>query len=267
MQPATFRLSFRAVALCLAISWICVAGVASADEVTLTPVADAALYEQPAGLLANGAGDYLFVGNTAVPDVRRSLLRFDLAAIPPGSTIDSVELTLNVSRTIAGTEDVNVHRVTTDWNEGPSIAPGEEGGGATSMAGDATWIHKNYDTTFWTTPGGDFVAAPSATAAVAGLGPYTWGSTAGLVADVQAWVDSPATNFGWMLVGNEAVGTTAKRFDSRENPGAGVQPELRVVFTPTAALADVPTLDPRMLAVLAVLLMLVGARLVSSRQV
>lgn len=255
------RLSMQLVLIALVV----LAGVASADEVTLQPVADAALYEQAAGTLANGAGEYLFAGNTVSSDVRRSVLRFDLAAVPPGSTIDAVELTLNMSRSIAPTEDVSLHRVTTDWNEGPSIAPGEEGAGATSMAGDVTWIHTNFDTALWTAPGGDFDAAPSATLAVAGLGSYTWGSTAGLVADVQSWVDAPATNYGWMLVGNEASSTTAKRFDSRENAGVGVQPELRVVFTPVGGLEEIPTLDPKMLAALALLLVLAGVRLMSRR--
>lgn len=239
------------------------AGATTADEVTLQPVADATLYEQAAGNLANGAGDHLFAGTTVAPDARRSVLRFDLAAVPPGSTVDAVELALNMSRTIAATEDVSLHRVTTGWSEGASIAPGEEGQGTASLAGDVTWLHTSYDTAFWTTPGGDFFAAPSATVAVANLGVYTWGSTAGLVADVQAWVNAPATNFGWVLVGNEAAGTTAKRFDSRENLAAGVQPELRVVFTPPGPLEEVPTLDPRMLAALALLLVLVGARLAS----
>ena len=248
---------------CLLAASLVLAAAATADEVTLLPVADATLYEQAVGNLANGAGDHLFAGTTVPQDVRRSVLRFDLAALPPGSSIDAVELTLNMSRSIAATEDVSLHRVTSDWTEGPSVAPGEEGQGAASLAGDVTWLHTSFATSFWTTAGGDFVAAPSATAAVSNLGAYTWGSTAGLVADVQGWVEAPATNYGWMLLGNESAATTAKRFDSRENTGAGVQPALRVVFTPAGSLADVPTLDAKLLAVLALLLLLAGARLVS----
>ena len=184
-----------------------------------------------------------------------------MGTIPPGSTIDSVELTLNMSRTIAGSQDVSLHRVTTEWAEGPTDPPGEEGQGESPAIGDVNWVHATYNTLPWNTSGGDFVAGPSAAIAVAGLGPYTWGSTAGLVADVQGWVDDPAVNFGWVLVGNEADPTTAKRFDSRENAGAGVQPSLRIVFSPAAE--EIPTLDPRALAALAILLVLAGASLVS----
>lgn len=38
-----------------------------------------------------------------------------------------------------------------------------------------------------------------------------------MVADVQGWLDNPASNFGWLVKGNEARPTTAKRFNSRQN--------------------------------------------------
>ncbi|MCL4211824.1 MAG: hypothetical protein KJZ68_14310, partial [Phycisphaerales bacterium] len=62
--------------------------------------------------------------------------------------------------------------------------------------------------------------------------PYTWGSTSGMVGDVQGWLDNPAANFGWVLIGNEAVSVTAKRFDSRENPVPENRPVLIVDYTP-----------------------------------
>lgn len=236
---------------------------ALADEVTLEPAADATLYEDASGDAANGAGDYLFAGMTAEPTVRRALLRFDLTSIPPGSIVDSVELTLTMSRSIVGEENVALHRATTAWSEGPSDALGPEGVGAPAQAGDVTWLHTDYDTTFWTTPGGDFEPTASAARGVANVGTYTWGSTPGLVADVQSWVDGTRPNHGWMLVGYEASAPTAKRFDSRENPDPGSRPALRVVFTPAGGtLADIPLLDPRALAALALLLALAGARLV-----
>ena len=67
-------------------------------------------------------------------------------------------------------------------------------------------------------PGGDFSSTVSATQAVDGNGAYVWGSTAQMVADVQGWLDSPAANFGWIVLGDEQQSTTAKRFDSRQNP-------------------------------------------------
>jgi hypothetical protein len=62
-------------------------------------------------------------------------------------------------------------------------------------------------------------------------GPYSWDSTPEMVADVQSWLDDPATNFGWILVGDESQIMTSKRFDSRENPLVQNRPLLRIVWS------------------------------------
>jgi hypothetical protein len=182
--------------------------------------------------LSNGAGEYVFAGTTDAGDVRRALLAFAVAdSLPAGATVDSVVLTLNMSRTVAGTHAVALHRALADWGEGTSdascCAP-EEGTGGTATVGDATWAFRVFRSATWTTPGGDFVAAPSAVRSVAGGGPYRWRS-AQMTADVQGWLDSPATNFGWVLVGDESVVRSAKRFDSRESTATA--PRLRVYYT------------------------------------
>ncbi len=210
-------------------------GSVHADQVQLTPMKDNTLYQDPDGLWSNGAGQHLFAGRTAQVQnsVRRALLAFDVAgAIPPGATINSVTLRLNMSMTISGPQEMTLHRVVSNWGEGASDAFGNEGSGAPAEAGDATWRHTFFDTQFWGGPGGDFVAAPSAMAVVDQFGPYTWGSTSGMVGDVQGWLDNPAANFGWVLIGNEAVSVTAKRFDSRENPVPENRPVLIVDYTP-----------------------------------
>ena len=102
--------------------------------------------------------------------------------------------------------------------------------GAPSTPGDATWIHTFFDTGAWTNPGGDFAAAPSAVLSVGAVGFFTW-SSAQMVADVQAWLDDPSTNFGWMVRGAEGLAST-RRFDSRENPTAAFRPRLTVRFQP-----------------------------------
>ena len=38
-----------------------------------------------------------------------------------------------------------------------------------------------------------------------------------MVADVQSWLDNPASNFGWLVLGDETAIATAKRFDTRES--------------------------------------------------
>jgi hypothetical protein len=51
-----------------------------------------------------------------------------------------------------------------------------------------------------------------------------------MVADVQSWLEDPAGNHGWILIGDESAATTVKRFDSREHPDPGVQPLLTIEF-------------------------------------
>ncbi|UCE87149.1 MAG: multicopper oxidase domain-containing protein, partial [Deltaproteobacteria bacterium] len=215
-----------------------VSGGVSADVVTLEASKDNTLYEDASGSLSNGAGARLFSGATGNVGVRRALIAFDVAdSVPAGSTINSVTLTLYMSRSQrAGTETFSLHRVLADWGEGTSVAPGQEGGGGAASAGDATWIHTFYPSAFWATPGGDFAPTASASISIpARRDPYTWGSTAGMVADVQAWIDDPSSDFGWILIGNEAVNETAKRFDSRENGTLENRPVLVVDFTATVA--------------------------------
>jgi hypothetical protein len=67
-------------------------------------------------------------------------------------------------------------------------------------------------------------------------GPYAWGSTPALVADVQEWIDDPASNFGWILISDEAT-RSAKSYLSREAGSNG--PRLTVQYT-TPFTAAVP---------------------------
>jgi len=218
--------------------WLCGLGLAAlladsgwAASVTLHPVRDNTLYEDAAGGLSNGAGGYLFAGLTNQPNKRRALLAFDVEAeLPAGAVILSAQLVLEMSQTISGATPVALQRVLADWGEGTSNAPNAEGGGAASTLGDATWIHTFWATTAWTNPGGDFAATASATQSVAGDGSYIWGSTAAMVADVQSWLDTPAQNFGWALVGDEATAASAKRFASRENGSTAARPRLELVY-------------------------------------
>jgi hypothetical protein len=182
--------------------------------------------------LSNGAGEWVFAGRNNNGDTRRALMAFAIAdSLPAGATVDSVALTLNMSRSISGAAANALHRVTADWGEGGSdascCAP-EEGTGGSAMAGDATWLQRVFRATDWTTPGGDFAAAPSATQSVGGVGLYRWQSTQ-MAADVQGWLDSPATNFGWIIIGNESAALTAKRFDAHES--AATRPILTVYYT------------------------------------
>ena len=211
---------------------IALAPAALAEVVTLTPAADTTLYDEST-VVACGSGASFIAGNTNNNVRRRALLRFDLAAsIPAGSTINSVSLTLDNNRTRdSQSKSMGLHRVTSSWGEAASDCTNNEGQGVAPQLGDATWLQRTFDTVSWSSPGGDFVAAPSATVSVGGRGDYTW-SGAGLVADVQAWADAPANNFGWALLGDETVTQSARRFSSREASQVGDRPQLTVDFTP-----------------------------------
>jgi len=217
--------------------------VVLAETVNPPPDKDNTLYESSTGDRSNGSGAHLFAGRTLASRgglVRRALISFDLGDIPSHATVNSVQLTLNVSRTPPGqdSQSTSLHKVLSDWGEGASDASGAEGSGTTPATGDATWIHTSFDTELWNSAGGDFAAAASASLSVGENDKYTWESS-GMVADVQAWIDSPSTNFGWLLKGNEADDQTARRFDSRENANSSDRPTLTVDYTVTEIEGDV----------------------------
>ena len=157
------------------------------------------------------------VGSSGVNTIRRGLIAFDIAGtIPAGSVILTATFDLDVVKSPSvGAVNSNfaLHQVTTEWLEGTKS--GTSGNPAT--AGEVTWNSAKHLTTTWTTAGGDFVVMPSGDTAVTGNGTYTWNSTPGMVANVQSWLDSPSTNYGWLLKSdNEATAQTARRFGSKE---------------------------------------------------
>ncbi len=116
--------------------------LASAATIDINPIKDNTLYEYvPAdGDRSNALGNHFFAGETAVGEIRRGVLAFDIAGnIPAGSTITGVSLSLNMSRTPSDTaRTVELHVLLADWGEGTSIAPGEEGDGAPATPNDAS---------------------------------------------------------------------------------------------------------------------------------
>src|SRR6266481_5472800 len=192
----------------------CLGGsLASAGSVSINPSKDNTLYEYNpnVGDVSNALGNHFFAGETALGELRRGVLAFDIAGnVPAGATITGVSLSINVSRVPSDTfYVVQLHKVLADWGEGTSVAPGEEGTGAPATPNDATWRHRFFDMIFWTTQGGDFSATVSASQMVGPLGQYIW-SSGQMILDVQEWLDNPASNFGWLVLGDESTGLTAK---------------------------------------------------------
>lgn len=215
------------------------------SQVTLTPSMDNTLYEE-SGSLSNGAGDFLFAGNTNTGNARRALIAFDVAdALPEEVQVDSVELSLQVSNAPPGAASTqfDIHRLSRTWGESTSDAGNPGGTGTAAASGDATWTHAFHDSETWQTEGGDFDSAASATLSAGGAGQrYTVGSSGVLAADVQSWLDDPSSNFGWILVGDEATTQTARRFDSGDHPTESNRPQLTIYYSTTTAAEnpDVP---------------------------
>jgi hypothetical protein len=148
------------------------------------PLKDNTLIYSTDGSTSQGAGQHFFAGRTgqgSPTDLRRGLLAFDVSAIPSGAKIGSVTLRLYLDRSSDFADrNVALHRVLQDWGEGLSDGGGTEtgaGGGRGELAtsGDATWKYRFYNTAnptaspAWTTEGGDFVAAPSATSSIGNI--------------------------------------------------------------------------------------------------
>ncbi|QJE97206.1 PQQ-dependent sugar dehydrogenase [Luteolibacter luteus] len=205
--------------------------VATATEQTANLVADRdnAIFSDFPGN-SSGAGD-LYAGQIAnSPAYRRALIHFNLSSIPAGADVTSAEVTLQVTKvgpSTGGDFTFGLHRLTADWGEGTSVSLGQ---GAPADEGEATWEDAKFNQLSWDTPGGDFVAGDSASRVVSNLGTYTW-SAAGLAADVQSWVDQPASNFGWILRGDETT-ASAKVFGARHT---AAPPRLTVKYLPGSA--------------------------------
>ena len=254
------RRSLLALAVVAALSFLG-GSLASAGTVNINPSKDNTLYEYDPldGDRSNALGFHFFAGETGMNELRRGVLAFDIAGnVPSGSTITAVSLSVNMSRTPTNTAYVvELHKLLADWGEGTSVAPGEEGDGAPATPNDATWRHRFFDTIFWSTQGGDFSATVSASQSVGPLGHYMW-SSAQMVADVQGWLDNPASNFGWLMLGDESTNLTAKRFDTREStsppvlaityiggtPTPTVTPTATATATPTATSTVTPSATP-----------------------
>lgn len=215
------------------------ASAAFAVEITIGAFKDNIIYSDNVDN-SNGAGPRLDIGRNMGGAFRRSLIAFDVAgSIPSGSTINSARLEIyNFNNTnITETHNYDVFSLLADWGEGTSNS--SMGMGAPATTGDATWNARFFDTTspvLWTTPGGDFAASPSASIDVAAATVNTflaWESAA-LTSDVQDWLDDSASNFGWILIGDETTTEKSVRdFRSRDfTSDVTLRPKLTIDFTP-----------------------------------
>ena len=211
----------------------------SAAVVTVNPSADVELSEQQASFPNPSAVTIVAgtQGSSAGGPRNRGLLQFDLSGqVPAGSSINSVVLSLNVTRAPAAGVNSNfeLYRALTPWSEAA-----------------ATWNAPSA-TASWGAPGGlsgtDWVPLTSGSVPVSGVGTYTFTSNSRLVSDVEAWLANPEANFGWFLMSaGETSLFTARHFASSESL---TPPVLTIEFTPVPEPATCMLLATAGLAVL-----------------
>jgi hypothetical protein len=126
-----------------------------------------------------------------------------------------------------------------DWGEGSKRnVAGRPLEGAPAATGEATWNARFYPDVSWSAPGAaapvDFINSSSATNFIRGTNTYAFDSTSTLIADVQEWLNNPASNFGWLLRSEmETTPLSNRRFASREDTNNA--PRLVIDFSlPTA---------------------------------
>lgn len=198
------------------------------ESISLQPSADTTLFEVEPDKALGGA-DFFNAGTAANSSRNRALLYFDFTGlIPAGAQITSVLLSMDVVRQPAAdsvSSSFSLRRVFSSWGEGSVYQedPLSPGKGGPAAIGNATWNHRSYNDTAWSSPGGaagiDFSTEISSDTIVYGLGDLVmFENTPRLVSDVEFWVEHPELNFGWMLMTEtEGQRRTARSFASRES--------------------------------------------------
>jgi hypothetical protein len=142
-----------------------------------------------------------------------TLLFWDLTNIPLGSTIDSVEITLNVSN--SSSESYEFYEINRNWTEN-----------------EATW--NSYATDLdWEIPGAygsgdrDSTILGTITPSSSGLNTISLNTTG--VAVVQTWINNPSSNHGFILA--DSNNTNGADFSSRETSTISNRPMITLHYT------------------------------------
>ena len=196
----------------------------------ITPSQDNTIYSNNASN-ANGLGD-IYSGQNCSNHTRRALIKFDLSIIPSDATITGVSLKVNVNNTSSaagsGNTTYNIHPLTKHWGEGGSSGGGQ---GALALAPDATWteaVSGGIVPDPWNTNGGDYLPSSLSTVDFTiSNTDYTFPTTTLFTTKAQSWLNTPSTNFGLILIGDETQACTLRRLGSKEK---GTAPILAVTW-------------------------------------
>ncbi len=174
-------------------------------SVALRPVLDTSIYSSG----TNPLGTATLLSGTRVNGIHdRALLRFDPTSVPTNAVIEAAMLRLALIRAPRGggaESTFGLHRALRPWDA------------------DATWTNAS-SAVAWSAPGGapgiDYATNDVAQASFSfGSGEYVFGGTNELLADIAAWIQNPAANYGWFLISaQEASGGSARHLGASESP-------------------------------------------------
>ena len=144
-------LIYRTLTVFASVCFLCLQTSVCSAQISLDAIEDTTIYSE--NVDNNGGGHAFNIAGTANNgNERRSLLRFDLAGIALGSTVNSASLDLDITQ-VGNTGGVfQLFRLDTDWAEGRGV--GNQG--AAALAGEATWNSAEFGSVDWATPGGSF---------------------------------------------------------------------------------------------------------------
>ncbi len=144
---------------------------------------------------------------------RHGLLKFDLSSISGGRTVVQAYLDLHINTEGLGFQ---LHKALVDWTAASTYTSLSGG-----MARDGVDASISPDSIFGPTPVGQ------------GLDNYTGLIHINLpVATLQAWLDAPASNFGWVLVATAESTGDGVQITSSKGLVAALRPKLVVITTP-----------------------------------
>ncbi len=150
----------------------------------------------------NGTANVMSIRNDGT-NIWRSLVQFDVTAIPGGATVDAATLTLcypNNPNNNAQGHVHEIHAATSVWAE--------------------TGVTWNTQPAFSATAIGTLTVPSSAQCL-----------TVDVTGDVQAWV-SGTSNFGWLIKDQSETGSNDAQvaYGTRENGNPAVRPQLSVTY-------------------------------------
>lgn len=178
-KPAASRASENFVMRHLAsvLALLALNPLVQANQIVLPPVARQSITGSGPGWDHFGYDSVIVGYDSGLDIIWRGMVRFDLTALQPGSRVNSAVLRMTPFFALyADSEYFYLHRLTRTWTPGTTTG----------------W------NTPWSTPGGDF--APASASTLTPLGGQTIFQGLLVDRDVQGWIDSPASNDGYIVI-------------------------------------------------------------------